>query len=111
MSKDLFDFIKQNDHKEKEPYGWIQWKGTNVCIDLLCTCGYHGHCDADFFYYYKCPQCNKKYAVGQVVKLIELNEEQSKEVENTAVKFQTDLDYELIMEMQKRKEQENANKT
>ena len=33
------------------PHGWIQWKGTDVCIDLHCECGSHGHVDGDFVYY------------------------------------------------------------
>lgn len=60
----------------KEPHGWIQWKGTNVCMDIHCPCGTRGHVDAEFFYHYKCSGCGKVYAVGQNVKLIELTEEQ-----------------------------------
>lgn len=64
------------------PHGWIQWKGTRPCVDLHCVCGYHGHMDADFFfYYYECPKCHKKYALGQNIKLIELNKEQIKYLE------------------------------
>ncbi len=55
--------------------GWIQWKGTEVCIDLHCKCGHHGHVDARFFYFYECPACHEKFAVGQTVKLIELSPE------------------------------------
>lgn len=66
-----------------EPYGWIQWKGTDVCIDLRCACGHSGHVDADFFYYYRCPACQRLYAVGQNVKLIALTPEQAAEVERT----------------------------
>lgn len=60
-----------------KPHGWIQWKGTNVCIDLHCPCGAHAHFDGEFFYAYECV-CGKKYAVGQVVNLIELTPEQQK---------------------------------
>lgn len=62
------------------PYGWIQWKGTDVCMDMYCKCGYHGHMDTDFLYHYECPKCKTKYAVGQNIKLIELTSEQSEEV-------------------------------
>jgi hypothetical protein len=64
-----------NDPTPKEPHGWIQWKGTNVCIDLRCSCGYLGHVDAEFFYFYECNKCHAKYAVGQNVKLIPLTQE------------------------------------
>lgn len=57
------------------PHGWIQWKGTDVCMDLHCSCGYHGHVDTDFFYFYECPKCHARYAVAQYVKLIPLSDE------------------------------------
>jgi hypothetical protein len=60
-----------------DSHGWIQWKGTDVCIDLHCVCGYQGHIDGDFFYYYECAACGAKYAVGQNVKLIPLTPEQA----------------------------------
>lgn len=65
--------------------GWIQWKGTDVCMDIHCTCGQHDHIDADFFYHYQCSGCGQKYAVGQNVKMIPLTDEQASNHE-----FQTD---------------------
>jgi hypothetical protein len=71
--------VYSRDNPDTGPHGTIQWKGTRPCIDLHCKCGYHGHLDADFFFYhYKCPLCGTKYAVGTVVKLIELSEEEIK---------------------------------
>jgi len=73
---DVHKHIKENDVDLKDgPQGWIQWKGTSVCMDLFCECGHHGHVDADFFYFYKCSQCGKRYGVGQTVKLIPLEDE------------------------------------
>jgi hypothetical protein len=73
----IYEDIKNKDFKTKDiPHGSIQWKGTKVCIDLYCKCGHHGHVDTDFFYWYECPQCHAKYAVGSTVKLIKLNQEQ-----------------------------------
>ncbi len=74
-NKDIFSSIYSQDFKS-ESHGWIQWKGTDVCMDIHCKCGHFGHIDADFFYCYKCPKCDRKYAVGQNVKLIELNQSQ-----------------------------------
>lgn len=65
-----------------KPHGWIQWKGTDVCIDLYCECGSHGHIDGDFLYHYKCAACGRKYALGMNVALIPLTEEQATYVEN-----------------------------
>lgn len=74
--------VYSRDNPEGENYGWIQWKGTDVCIDLHCSCGYHGHVDGDFFYHYECVGCGKKYTVGQNVKLIPLTEEEAQFIED-----------------------------
>jgi len=54
------------------PHGWVQWKGTDACMDLYCKCGRSSHVDADFFYFFQCPECHQKYQVGQHVLLFEL---------------------------------------
>lgn len=74
----LSEFYDEVYSQEEQPpsRGWIQWKGTDVCIDLHCQCGHHGHYDGEFLYFYECPACHTKYAVGQNVKLIALNEAQ-----------------------------------
>lgn len=46
------------------PHGWIQWKGTDVCMDFHCKCGAHGHVDADFAYYVKCGKCGQVYEMS-----------------------------------------------
>lgn len=61
---------------EGEPHAWIQWKGTEVCMDVHCACGAHGHVDADFAYHLKCPHCGRVYTTGQNIKLIELTPEE-----------------------------------
>jgi hypothetical protein len=77
-----------------KPHGWIQWKGTDVCMDVRCICGARGHIDAEFFYHYKCLACGKTYAVGMNVPLIELTPEQTKFVED-GNGFITDPEVEL----------------
>lgn len=81
---DHYNAVYSQDFGGLEPgpgHGWIQWKGTKVCMDVYCACGHSGHVDADFFYYYRCPQCARLFAVGCNVKLIALDEEQSAHVE------------------------------
>lgn len=46
------------------PHGWIQWKGTGVCLDFHCKCGAHGHLDAEFAYYVKCGACGQVYEMS-----------------------------------------------
>lgn len=55
-----------------KPHGSIQWKGTDVCIDVRCPCGHQGHIDGEFFYSYKCVGCGAVYAVGSYVQLVPL---------------------------------------
>ena len=50
---------------------FIQWKGTDVCIDIYCPCGKHLHFDGDFLYSYKCGHCKKSYELGTNVSLTE----------------------------------------
>ena len=47
----------------------IQWKGTNVCMDVHCPCGEHSHLDAEFAYFVRCPKCGVSYKVGERVTL------------------------------------------
>lgn len=60
--------------KDADSYGWIQWKGTDVCMDVHCVCGYSGHIDEDFAYFIKCPSCGRYYEVSGFVKLYEHND-------------------------------------
>lgn len=72
-NRSWYDTVYENDNPETPAYGWIQWKGTDVCIDLRCICGTHGHIDGDFVYSVKCKDCGRKYAMGQNVKMIPLD--------------------------------------
>lgn len=46
---------------------FIQWKGTEVCLDFYCECGTHGHFDGDFAYSLRCPACEAVYELGTQV--------------------------------------------
>jgi len=61
-------------YKDK-PHGNIQWKGTDVCMDVYCKCGHHFHIDAEFAYYIKCPKCGTVYMCSSHIELIELEKE------------------------------------
>lgn len=53
---------------------WIQWEGTDVCMDLHCKCGETPHVDADFMYHVKCPSCGTVYFRNGHIEHIELIE-------------------------------------
>ena len=45
------------DGAPSDPYVFVQYKGTDLCIDFHCECGAHCHYDGDFAYAVKCPHC------------------------------------------------------
>lgn len=57
------------------PHCYIQWKGTDVCVDLYCTCGEHLHFDGWFLYFWKCPKCATTWEMGTAVVMRESNRE------------------------------------
>jgi hypothetical protein len=60
------------DTRKDQPHGWIQWKGTDICMDVYCECGRHSHVDGDFVYYVKCPACGAVYFCNGHIELIKL---------------------------------------
>ncbi len=53
------------------PSGHIQWKGTDVMMDVHCLCGaVGGYVNGMFNYYIKCPECNRVYRVSPYVELV-----------------------------------------
>jgi hypothetical protein len=71
-------------------HGWIQWKGTNVCMDIYCSCGHHSHVDTEFLYNFRCAKCKQAFAVGAHVRLIPLTPAQEAYVETDGGGFKTD---------------------
>lgn len=86
----FYDQVYSRDNPQTESWGWIQWKGTNCCVDVRCKCGASGHIDAEFFYYYQCAKCGQVYAVGQNIKLIELTEDEARFAEANSNGFHQD---------------------
>mgnify|MGYP001593034448 FL=1 len=50
-----------------EPSAYIQWKGTNVCMDFHCECGAFCHFDGDFAYTVKCPHCDTVWEMPDTI--------------------------------------------
>jgi len=58
---------------DKDSHGWIQFKGTNLCMDVYCKkCGHHSHIDATFAYYVQCPKCQSIYELNGHIQLIDV---------------------------------------
>ncbi|MEU5156772.1 hypothetical protein [Glycomyces sp. NPDC021274] len=46
---------------------FIQWKGTDVCMDFMCQCGANVHGDGYFAYNVECGACGAFYELGNQV--------------------------------------------
>lgn len=71
-------------HDAQETYedklcGWVQWKGTDVCMDVRCKCGYLSHIDAEFLYHVRCPKCKTVYMCNGHIELIEITDPEAAE--------------------------------
>ncbi|KKL21398.1 hypothetical protein LCGC14_2445910 [marine sediment metagenome] len=69
---------------KNKPHGFIQWKGTDVCLDMFCVCGESWHFDEAFLYAVECANCGRKYAVDHHVLFIELTEDEQDHFSNYA---------------------------
>lgn len=58
-------FSHNDDRLDDIPHAFIQWKGTDVCLDFHCVCDYEsntgdfGHFDGYFAYRIKCDKCGR----------------------------------------------------
>lgn len=52
------------------PYVFVQWKGTGVCLDFVCPCGFDGHYDGDFAYGLQCSRCGAVFTMPHTFGLI-----------------------------------------
>ncbi len=58
---------------------YIQWKGTDVCIDIHCPeCETGSHFDGYFMYQYECPKCKSVFQMGESVEMIKLDKPNEK---------------------------------
>ena len=81
MKKEINEEFPSLSKIRKVPYGWIQWKGTNVCVDIHCKCGKLCHFDGDFMYHIKCKHCGRVYECDGHIELRELNFEPENTIE------------------------------
>lgn len=70
------DAWKIQEKYNKKPHGWIQFKGTDICMDVHCKCGNITHVDGYFCYSVKCGKCGQIYFVNGHVEFIEIDEPQ-----------------------------------
>ena len=54
---------------------FIQWKGTDLCMDFNCECGTHNHYDGFFGYYVRCSGCGQIYKMDTKVMMEKTDED------------------------------------
>jgi len=54
---------------DTRPDAFIQWKGTDACLDLYCTCGGQFHFDGYFAYELTCGRCGQTYELPNTFRL------------------------------------------
>lgn len=72
---DELDEIEKSKPKPDLARGFIQWKGTKVCMDWSFPCGYDEHLDVDFAYFIRCPSCKRVWKNQSVVWMEEADED------------------------------------
>lgn len=55
------------DVASEETNAFIQWKGTDVCLDFRCECGGTCHFDGYFAYVIECPHCDKRWEMPMIL--------------------------------------------
>ncbi|MCP4990860.1 MAG: hypothetical protein GY928_33910 [Colwellia sp.] len=65
-----------NEHRNNTsaPYGFVQWKATNVFCELNCECGETSFYDGWFMYTVECPHCKAKYFVPFNIPLVKIQD-------------------------------------
>jgi len=66
----------------KTENNFIQWKGTDLCMDFHCECGEHNHYDGFFAYHVKCNGCGQVYKMDTTVKMEKTNEKDTNALES-----------------------------
>jgi hypothetical protein len=81
MADSFYEDVYSQDSPTGDAHAWIQWKGTDVCMDVHCRCSEMFHVHGEFAYFWRCPECGATFALGQTVKLIPLTADQISQVE------------------------------
>lgn len=64
----------------ERPGAFIQWKGTDACLDLYCVCGSQDHFDGFFAYRWRCGACGRVYVLPDRLVLTPLDGDEAERV-------------------------------
>lgn len=54
---------------DTRPDAFIQWKGTDACLDVYCGCGGQFHFDGYFAYELTCGRCGQTYELPNTLRI------------------------------------------
>lgn len=83
MSESLDTWATANVDPREPPSVFVQWKGTDACIDFYCPCGYHGHFDGPFAYGLRCRNCGRAWTLPHTLGLIPDPDEATGSIQDT----------------------------
>ena len=86
----MSNFIEDN---IDDPHAFIQWKGTDVCMDFHCDCGAQCHFDGAFAYAVKCPHCGTVWQMPCLVKPRKMKPEHDQYWFDNAQRLEPDEDH------------------
>ncbi len=49
-------------------------------MDINCSCGFDGHADEEFFYFWRCPDCKRVWRVNGHVEFVEVFADEEKKL-------------------------------
>jgi hypothetical protein len=74
MEKQMSDaFYRKDGFDVQGAHAFIQWKGTDVCMDFHCECGAHHHIDAEFVYAVRCT-CGQLWEMPHSIRPLKVDE-------------------------------------
>lgn len=54
----------------EDAHGSMQWKGSDIYLDLHCDCGHTSNIKGDAVFFVKCPACNTIFELNGFIQLI-----------------------------------------
>ena len=59
---------------------FIQWKGTDLCMDFRCPeCGEHSHYDGMYAYHIRCGNCRVFFRMPTDVAVVKVTEQEARD--------------------------------
>lgn len=91
--KSPYEYQREVDpHPEDGTHTFLQWQGTNVCMDFYCKCGDTMHFDNYSLFFVQCSACKTKYIMSTYVRAIEVPPHLDEEASNSPCLWTNDKD-------------------